>query len=56
LSRNRQLATALGVEAEDLLQEAAEKIMVALKQVVTATDEGGRCAGFASLIEKSPAR
>ncbi|GMR15354.1 MAG: hypothetical protein BMS9Abin30_0982 [Gammaproteobacteria bacterium] len=50
LSRHRQLATALGVEAEDLLQEAAKKITVALKQVVTATDEGGRYAGIASLL------
>jgi len=50
LSRYRQLATALGVEAGDLLQATAEKIMVALKQVATATDEGGRYAGIASLL------
>ncbi len=42
LSRHRQLAAELGVETEDLLREAAEKITVVLKQIVGAADEASR--------------
>lgn len=50
LSRHRQLAAELGVEAEDLLREATAQITIALKQIAGATDEVGRYSGMAALL------
>jgi len=50
LSRHRQLASQLGIEAEDLLTEAAEQITSALKRIAAAADKADRYAGNASLL------
>ncbi len=50
LSLHQQLATELGIKADDLLDEAVEHITSSLKQISTATNEAGRYAGIAALL------
>jgi diaminopimelate decarboxylase/aspartate kinase len=50
LTRHRKLATELGIESADLLDEAAVQIRSALDRIATAGDEAGRYAGIASLL------
>ena len=50
LYRYRQLATDLGIESEDLLDEAALQITENLKVITGAVTESGRYAGIASLL------
>jgi len=50
LSRHRQLAAELGIEIDDLLREAADRIASALHRITAATDKTGHYSGIASLL------
>ena len=50
LSRHRQLATDLGIESEDLLDEAAQRITKSLNRIAGAISNPERYAGIASLL------
>ena len=50
LYRYRKLATDLGIESEDLLDEAAQQITDNLKTITGAVNDSDRYAGIASLL------
>jgi diaminopimelate decarboxylase/aspartate kinase len=50
LSRHRLLAEELGIEIEDLLEEASVQIASALKRIKAANGKAGHYAGIASLL------
>jgi diaminopimelate decarboxylase/aspartate kinase len=50
LCRYRQLATELGIESEDLLDEAAHQITDSIKTITGAVNNSVRYAGIASLL------